>query len=171
MAKKTPKKKSVQRKGSWSLQILLIFMLLAAIVFLPTTMLILFGMLPTVVAVVIDRQGGTRAITVGSMNLAGCFPFLLDLWTKSHTNEYAVSLITDPRTIIVIYAAAAIGYLIDWALSGIVATIMMQRATLRLAAIRKRQEQMVVRWGKEVTGEVVLDPEGFPVEEDGQKTA
>ncbi|QQG37362.1 MAG: hypothetical protein HYS17_04140 [Micavibrio aeruginosavorus] len=145
---------------------LLIFVLLAAIVFLPTTMLVLFGMLPTVVAVVIDRHGGTRAITVGSMNLAGCFPFLLDLWTKSHTAEYAVGLITDPRTIIVIYAAAAIGYLIDWALSGIVATIMMQRANLRLSAIRKRQEEMTVRWGKEVTGEVVLDSEGFPVEEE-----
>ncbi|MCM2344176.1 MAG: hypothetical protein NDJ24_06410 [Alphaproteobacteria bacterium] len=165
MAAKAPRKKA-KGKGSWSSQILLIFVLLTAIVFLPTTMLVLFGMLPTVVAVLIDRQGGTRAVTVGSMNLAGCFPFLLDLWTKSHTAEYAGTLITDPRTIIVIYAAAGMGYLIDWALSGIVATIMMQRATLRLAQIRKRQAAMVIRWGKEVTGEVVLDPEGFPLEEE-----
>ena len=104
-------------------------------------------------------------MTVGSMNLCGCLPFLLDLWTTKHTMEYAVSLITDPRTIIVMYAAAGIGYMIDWALSGIVATLMIQRSTSRLSAIRKRQEEMIVRWGPEVAGEMLLDTEGFPLDE------
>ena len=76
-----------------------------------------------------------------------------------------MGLITDPRTIIVMYSAAGIGYMIDWALSGIIATIMMQRATSRLKAIRERQEEMVVRWGPEVTGELLLDSEGFPLED------
>lgn len=165
--KESPQKaKTVKKaKGGWGLQIMMIFALLSAILFMPTTILILFGMLPTVVAALIDRRGGTRAITVGSLNLAGCVPFLLDLWTKSHTTDYAVSLITDPRTIIVMYAAAGIGYLIDWALSGMVATIMIQRATMRVKAIRARQEEMVVRWGREVTGEMPLDTEGFPLDE------
>lgn len=164
------KKKSVKKNKSWGLQIAMIFMLLAAILFMPTTVLLLLGMMPTVVAALIDRQGGTRVITVGSMNLCGCLPFLLDLWTKSHTMEYAISLITDPRTVIVMYAAAGIGYMIDWALSGIVATIMIQRATSRLSAIRKRQEAMIVRWGPEVTGEMLLDAEGFPLDDPNAPT-
>lgn len=159
------KNKKAKKSKGWGLQIIMIFVFLAAILFMPTTVLLLLGMLPTVIAVIIDRQGGTRAMTVGSMNLCGCLPFLLDLWTKSHTMEYAVGLITDPRTIIVMYAAAGIGYMIDWALSGIVATIMIQRATSRLSAIRKRQEEMIVRWGPEVTGEMLLDAEGFPLDE------
>jgi hypothetical protein len=159
------KKKSTQRNKGWGLQIMMIFAFLAAILFMPTTVLLLLGMLPTVVALIVDRHGGTRAITVGSMNLCGCLPFLLELWTKEHTMAHAVTLITDPRTIIVMYAAAAIGYMIDWALSGIVATIMIQRATSRLKAIQKRQEEMVVRWGPEVTGELPLDAEGFPLDD------
>lgn len=159
------KKKSAQKNKGWGLQIMLIFAFLTAILFMPTTVLLLLGMLPTVVALVIDRHGGTRAITVGSLNLCGCLPFLLELWTTSHTMAQAVTLITDPRTIIVMYAAAGIGYMIDWALSGIVATIMIQRATGRLKAIRQRQEEMVVRWGPEVTGELPLDAEGFPLDE------
>ncbi len=163
MAKKN---KSAKKKNKgWGLQIIMIFLFLSAILFMPTTVLLLLGMLPTVVAIIIDRKGGTRAMTVGSMNLCGCLPFLLDLWTKSHTMEHAVGLITDPRTIIVMYAAAGIGYMIDWALSGIVATIMIQRATSRLSAIRKRQEEMIVRWGAEVAGEILLDSEGFPLDE------
>jgi hypothetical protein len=63
------------------------------------------------------------------------------------------------------YSAAGIGYMIDWALSGIVATIMIQRSSGRLKAIRTRQDEMVERWGREVTGEMVLDSEGFPLDE------
>lgn len=161
------KSKAKAKAGSkgWGLQILLIVVLLASILFMPTTILVIFGMLPTIVAALVDRKGGARAITVGSINLCGCMPFLLDLWTKSHTTDYAVSLITDPRTIIVMYSAAGIGYMIDWALSGIVATIMIQRSSGRLKAIRTRQDEMVERWGREVTGEMVLDSEGFPLDE------
>ncbi len=162
MAKKKDKKKA---KAGYGLQVLLLFVLLVAILFMPTTILLLFGMLPTVVAAVVDRGGGTRALTVGSMNLAGCVPFLLELWTMGHSAENSMALITDPRTIIVMYSAAAIGYLIDWALSGIVATLMIHRATSRLEKIRDRQDYLVERWGREVTGELPLDPEGFPLEE------
>lgn len=161
MAKKGKAGKKGRPKG-WGLQIMMIFGLLAAILFMPTTILVVFGMLPTLV----DRKGGARAITVGALNLCGCVPFLLELWTESHTAAFAVELITDPRTIIVMYAAAAIGYMIDWALSGIVATIMVKSSTSRLEAIRQRQEELVARWGKEVTGELPLDAEGFPL--DGQ---
>lgn len=158
-------KKQKKNKGGWGLQVMLIFALISAILFMPTTILLVFGMLPTVAAAIVDRKGGARAISVGSMNLCGCVPFLLDLWTKSHTPAFAIELITDPRTVIVMYSAAGIGYMIDWALSGIVATIMIQRSTTRVKAIRKRQEEMIVRWGPEVTGELLMDAEGFPIDE------
>lgn len=162
MAKKD---KGKQKKSGWGLQVIMIFGLLAAVLFMPTTILLVVGMLPTVVAALIDRKGGARAITVGALNLCGCIPFLMDLWTKGHTSALSVSLITDPLTIIVMYAAAGIGYMIDWALSGIVATILVQRSTSRLEAVRKRQADLVARWGKEVTGELPLDAEGFPVDD------
>ena len=161
MARKAPKKKP---KG-WGLQIILIFAFLAAILFLPTTILLVIGLLPTVVAALVDRRGGARAITVGSLNLCGCVPFLLDLWMTEHTTTMALSIIKNPSSIIVMYAAAGIGYMIDWALSGIVASIIVQRSTARMEGIRKRQEELVTRWGREVTGELPLDAEGLPLED------
>lgn len=160
------KKKARRRKSKGAgAQLLGLFSLVAAVVFMPTTILLFFGMLPTLVAGLVDRTGkGTKALTVGSMNLAGCTPFLFDLWTKGHTAENALAIISDPRTIIVIYCAAGIGYLIDWAMSGIVATIMIQRSASRLKEIKKRQAALVERWGPEVTGTVPLDAYGFPVE-------
>ncbi len=140
---------------------------IAMIVFLPTTIFLFFAMMPTLVASLVDRSGkGTRALTVGAMNLAGSTPFLLELWTGGHTAENALTLISNPRTIIVIYCAAGIGYLIDWAMSGIVATVMIQRSASRLKEIKKRQADLVERWGQEVTGLLPLDAYGFPFEKD-----
>ncbi len=163
MAGKKSNKK--QKPKGWGLQIILIFAFLAAVLFMPTTIMLVIGMLPTVVAALVDRRGGARAITVGSLNLCGCVPFLLDLWMTEHTTAVALDLIKNPSTIIVMYSAAGIGYMIDWALSGIVASLIVQRSTARLAAIRKRQEELVTRWGREVTGELPLDAEGFPLDE------
>lgn len=155
------KKKTVTWKG----QLLGLCGFIAAVVFMPTTMILMLGMIPTIVAGVIDKDGkGTKALTVGAMNLAGCTPFLIDLWTRGHTAEMAVTIVSDPRTIIVIYAAAGIGYLINWAMAGIVGTIMVQRGHLRLKDIQKLEEALVERWGREVTGDLPLDPYGFPLE-------
>ncbi len=159
-----------RRTKVWSrnAQILGLFGFLTAVVFMPTTIMLFFGMLPTVGAALMDRSGrGIKAVTVGAMNLAGAFPFLLSLWTTGHSSENAISLISDPRTIIVIYSAAAVGYLIDWAMGGLVATVLIQQSSSRMKEIKKRQQELVQQWGQEVTGEMPLDAYGFPVLSDG----
>lgn len=164
------KKKTRSGKGGWQGQILSLVGIVSAIVFLPTAILLLFGMIPTIVAAVVDKsKKGTKVLTVGAMNMAGCTPFLIELWTKEHTREYAMTLATDPRTVIVIYCAAATGYLIDWSLSGLVATMLVQRSHKRVENIRTEMEGLTKRWGREVTGELPLDQYGFPLE--GDETA
>ncbi len=164
MAKK--KKLQKKKKGGVLQKIRILGMVLVAFIFLPTTIMMLFALLPTVVAALIDRSGKlTKALTVGSMNLAGTMPFLLQLWTTGHSVENALVIISDPRTIIVIYCAAGIGYLIEWAMSGLVGSIMVQSSGARLKEIKKRQLALIARWGEEVTGDIPLDTYGFPVEE------
>ncbi len=158
--KKTKKKK----KKSGSMQIFLIVGLAMGVVFLPTTFLLSISMLPSLVALIVDRsKRKTKAITVGAMNLAGATPFLLELWMSGNDFEKAFSVVTDPKAIIVIYSSAAIGYLIDWSMTGIVASVLVQRGHARKKAIVKHQKELVDRWGEEVKGELVLDEYGFRV--------
>lgn len=157
------------KKGgrSWQIQLTLIFVLLAGLAALSTTMLLLIGMLPTFVALFIDRTADkNRPLTVGAMNLAGCAPFILQLWTTGTSMNNALTIITDPRTIIVMYCAAGVGYIINWAVSGLVGSVMVQRGTSRRNYIARRQAELVERWGPEVTGETVVDDYGFAVVED-----
>lgn len=148
-------------------RILSIAGLMMAIVFLPTAILIGIGMLPSLIALLIDKATKRgRALTVAAMNLAGCTPFVLQLWIKANTVEHAMAIITDPRTVVVMYSAACIGYAVDWAVSGLVASFMVQTSTARLQQIVRRRSELVERWGKEVTGEVATDRQGFLVEDD-----
>jgi hypothetical protein len=163
-APKAEIKKSRKGGFGWRARVLWIVGLVMAIVFLPSAVLLLFGMLPTIMAALFDRKrNGVRGLTVGAMNLAGCSWFLIELWTKGNQFPTAVAIISSPQTIIFIYSAAAIGYMIDWALTGIVAGLMLQRGQARKKDIVKQQAQLAQRWGREVTGEIPLDPQGFPV--------
>lgn len=162
-SKKAPKKR--RGKKAVKKQMFLVSGLLMAVVFLPTTVLLGVGMMPTFAAALVDRsKRKTKAITVGAMNLAGSVPFMLELWTEGHSFEKAFSIVTDAKAIVVMYAAAAVGYLIDWAMTGIIAGFLLQRGKSRLIAIDKRQKELVDRWGKEVTGEVAVDQYGFAIE-------
>lgn len=161
MASGKKKRKAI----SWKLQIMMIFTVLAALAAMPTTVLLFFGLLPTAVALFIDRTDEkTRVLTVGAMNAAGCTPFIMQLWTTNHTLENAFMIISDPRTVIVMYCAAGVGYIIDWTVSGLVGTFMVSRANVRREQIARRQEDLVERWGREVTGEIPVDAAGFPID-------
>lgn len=137
-------------------------------VFLPTTIFLSFGMMPTVATYAMDRSvGKNKTICIGLMNFAGCFPFLLKFWTEfsQQTVSNAFHLVADVETIIVIYLLAAGGYAIDMAVTGITASIVVQRSNSRIKKIKKEKKKLVDRWGEKVTGKYKLDDYGFPINE------
>ena len=153
------------KKFGWHGQLLLIIFFVTAVVFLPTTILLFIGMLPTVGARLVDRsKARTKVFTVGFLNFSGCFPYWFKLVEQGHKFENTMQILSNPTTIVVMYAAAGIGYMIEWAVTNTVAGFMVQRGKRRLEDIRKFQEEMVVRWGVEVTGDLPLDQAGFPIE-------
>jgi hypothetical protein len=136
-----------------------------AAVLMPTTLMLLVGLLSTLTAFIFTTQKSKlQCMTIGAMNLAGCFPFLLELWTGENSLPQSVGLIFEPSTIAWIYAAAAAGYALDWAITTLVSKMMQQRGVGRRAAIEKRQKDLIARWGKEVSGELPLDEKGFPIQ-------
>lgn len=166
-ARKKPRKVAKQKSGknSSKLHLFLVISILLAAVFLPTAFLLVIGLAPMATAFFVDRtKKKTKVITVGAMNLAGCMPFLLELWMTDHSLEKAFSIMLDPMTVIVIYCAAGVGYTIDWALTLLIASVLYQRGMARKKAIEKRQGALIERWGEEVAGQIPMDHEGFPVE-------
>ncbi len=153
-----------KQKLGWRGNLLVVVSLITAIVFLPTSFMLMIGMMPTFIAYFVDRgKVKVKAITVGSMNMAGCLPFIFELWAHGHTFPNAVNHITEPRTIVVMYFAAAIGYMIEWAVISIVGSIVLEKSKSRIVEIEKTHKQMEEQWGEEVSGRLPLDDYGFPL--------
>src|SRR6185369_7630241 len=110
-------------------QLFTIVGLACSVLCMATTTVLLFGMLPTLAANLIDKSiQKSRAISVGMMNFAGCMPFLLELWLSPTPNDMhaALNIIIQPKTGLIIYTIAAAGYAIEGAVTGMVATLMQQ---------------------------------------------
>lgn len=145
------KEKPAKKKGNLKNSLIMAFALIAAIIFLPTTVMLVVGMIPTIVAVLIDRSPKhTLGMTIGAMNFAGCVPFILQLWRTGHDFDTSFYMLSDPKTIIVMYASAGMAYALNWAMTGIVSAVMVQKAKFRVDAIEKTLLKIEDRWGNEV---------------------
>jgi hypothetical protein len=123
-------------------------LLLAA---LPTALVITVGLIPTLVALIVDLTPG-RYLTrcVAGLNVAGLAPFIHKLWLGGHTMSAALAIVTDAYAWLVIYAAAAIGWLLFLGLPGAVAIFRQLNAKRRIYILRERQRTLLNEWGDSI---------------------
>lgn len=159
----------MSRGLGWRKHFLTVVGLTCAVLFAASTVILLAGMMPTLAANLVDKsRQKSRAISVGMMNLAGCLPFLLELWMSPQPNslDSALAIIMQPKTVIIIYVIAAAGYAIESAVTGMIATLKQQQAHSRLREIDRQLKDLVERWDHYVDGSVPLDDFGFPSNKD-----
>ncbi len=125
-----------------------------AILAAPTVIFVLVGMVPTIVAFIIDRSRKRYAtICVGGMNFSGVFFFLLELWFGGdHTIAHAMGILSNVFALAIIFSAAGFGWLLFLAIPPVVATFLTVMAQRRVAHLRTRQREIIEEWGEEVTG-------------------
>ena len=164
--KKKQKKKKIKKENSLDFQFwLFIFAaLLMSVVFLASTLLLLVGMLPTLIAaIIVQKKYKNKVLTIGAMNFAGCFPYLMHIWNSNDRMTSMLESLSDPLTVVVMYTAAAVGYILNHAVTRLVRVFMLHNADKKLANIEKEKSKLEERWGRKVRGDQVLDIHGFPV--------
>jgi hypothetical protein len=128
------------------------FMFTVVLVIFPgLVILVMAGMLPTIVAFMVDRAPKKyTAYCVGGMNIAGVFPAIMKLWQGANDIGAAMGIITDVFELIVMYAAAAFGWLIFVAIPPVVAALMSVAAQQRIMQLRSQQREMINEWGQDI---------------------
>ncbi len=169
MAKEPKQQKAPRqpaRKGGKGFSLILwAFMFVLVMMAFPQLIILLFiGMLPTVVAYIIDKTPKKyAAFSVGGMNLSGVFPALGELWTGNNTIPHAIEILTNIFDLIVMYAAASFGWLIYIAVPPVVNALLAVAAQHRIAQLRSRQRELIREWGQDIatrTQENDQPPEG-----------
>ncbi len=155
------------KKSGFGFFLSLVVLAVIAILFWSSSLLIIIGMIPTFVAWVLDKSyQKSKTLTIGALNFAGCFPYLVDIWKAAEPMAQSLRSITDPVTIIVIYSAALLGYIINYFTVIAVSSHISEKAKKRILAIEKEKAELEKRWGKKVSGDMPLDHRGFPIGDD-----
>ncbi|MCK5546552.1 MAG: hypothetical protein KAI27_04200 [Rhodospirillaceae bacterium] len=139
-----------QKRGGSNITWVLVVIASLLVIALPTMIILFFGMLPSVVAFIIDRtKGRSAAITVSGLNLIGVFPFIMDLWKGGNTFDQALNML-DIFTMLIMYSAAGMGWLLFMTTPTIISSFVMVLQQRKIASLRKQQKNLIEEWGPEV---------------------
>lgn len=142
-----------RRSGGGGALLLLLLLAPAGLMMMPTSVLVLAGLAPTFVAYLIDRDPEkSAALTVGAMNLCGVAPFVVRLWQRGHEMSMTLRMLADPGTWLVMFGAAAIGWLMYFFIPQIVAAVMNLRNQSKIKELEERRSMLVADWGADVMG-------------------
>jgi hypothetical protein len=123
--------------------------------FLPTVLYLVVTMLPTAVALVVDRSASrTGWLCVGGLNFAAGCPGLFELWFEDGSLEHATAMISDVFSLMMIYGAAALGWMIFMTTPQIIGTFMQMTSDRRIARLKAQQKKLTEDWGPEVGHDV-----------------
>jgi hypothetical protein len=152
-AKRPPAKKS--GGGGLRLFMLGLGFIGMAVFAAPTCVLVLFGMVPSIVAYVVDRgKRPMQAFTIAPLNLAGLMPYLLELWTGHDQMPTVVHLLTNVYVWLVIYLSAGAGWLVFLGMPQIVTFVLQRSLDSRKEKLKALQSKLRADWGAEVGGGV-----------------
>jgi hypothetical protein len=125
-----------------------------AVTALPIFILFAVGLLPSLAAIVIDRdRGHYLARTVGAMNLAGVVPYAIGMWEHGISLAALQQLVTSPFAWLVMYGAAGFGWVLFLGLPQITAIVLDVQAEQLRSRLEARAKTLQEEWGEEVTGE------------------
>ena len=120
-------------------------------------MIVYPGMLPTLVAWLIERRQTHRYAwyCVGGLNAAGVLPFVFNLWAYDNSIGHSLDILASVSTFFVMYMAAAFGWLLYNAMPSLIGVFIALAATRRSVRLRNEQKKLIEEWGEEVTeGEI-----------------
>jgi hypothetical protein len=152
-AKPGPKPAAPQAPGKRGTWLLICLAMPVALLLLPSTLVLIPALVPTLVARIVDPSPGRHlTITVGSLNFAGALWFMSDLWAAGQSFDAIVPTLGDMMG----WLSALLGAGMGWAIYSLMPILSRSVATaksnLRLRGVRKAQENLVEQWGDPVRG-------------------
>jgi hypothetical protein len=137
--------------------LLMILIVPVALILLPVTMVLVPAMVPTLVARIVDPGPGRYlTVTVGALNFAGALWFVRDLWIAGMSFAAVGPTLSDMMGWLAALVGAGCGWALLWIMPLFSRRIAEGKAAVRLARLRKRQEELVGQWGEPVRS--LMDP-------------
>ena len=135
-----------------------VILVLVMMISLPTVMIIGVGMLPTIVAGLIDRTDQKFSMfCVGGLNFAGVFPYLMQVWSEDHTIANAGSILTDLFALTIMFSSAGFGWMLVIAVPPVITAFLAVLDKTKLKQLKAQQQRILEEWGDSTARKDVVD--------------
>ncbi|MEO3434190.1 hypothetical protein [Inquilinus sp. CAU 1745] len=140
------------RRGGRMAWVICVCALPPALMALPTALILVAGMVPTLVALLVDRNPEKyAAVTVGSLNFCGVASVVITLWQTGHSIDNAFRLMIDPFSWLIMLGSAAFGWMVYAGIPPAVGFVLKMRYEAEVAKLKATQKELVEEWGARVT--------------------
>ncbi len=137
--------------NTYVISVMTLLVLGLAVFATPALLVLAVGMVPSLVAWVIDREPGHNAtIAVTAMNFTGVAPFVAEILMVGATTTRAMTMVTDVFVLAVMYGAAAVGWALVATMPKVAAIYISVRNEGRIQAMLRERKRLVEDWGEEV---------------------
>jgi len=163
---KEPKAPVMGKKKGLSLTCLISFAVIIGLVvfYMATFILLIIGLLPTFASLLTDKSHlRTQTFCVGSLNLAGLFPYLIELWGGANDMAAALEAITSVFSLFIIYGAAAFGFMVFSSVPAMIGSFLTVVNERRMKVLRKTQRSLIKEWGEAVADSGLPNSDNEPV--------
>jgi hypothetical protein len=134
-----------------TLALAVVLMLVLALFERPICLLLVFALVPTMVAGLVDDTPGQSLVrTVAPLNLASSLPFAIKLWHESNSLAQVFAFLSAPFTWVAFYGAALSGWLLYYLAPAVISTVVQRRIERTRATAVERQKALSDEWGDEV---------------------
>ncbi|MHA1565643.1 MAG: hypothetical protein ACTSX7_10060 [Alphaproteobacteria bacterium] len=118
---------------------------------LPAFIILVMASIPPMVAYYIDRDSEKyAAVAVGSLSFAAALPYVLDLWFGTFTVRQVILTLSDPYTWLVVYGAAAAGWVLYFLLPTAAHSYLKLVTEHQLSSLRKECRALAKEWGSAI---------------------
>jgi|SRR5579859_4777510 len=117
----------------------------------PICLLMLFALVPTMLAWLVDDTPGQSLIrTVAPLNLASSLPFAIKLWHEHNSLAQVFTFMSATFTWVALYGAAVAGWLLYYLAPAVITAVVARRIQRMREAAIERQKALKDEWGEEV---------------------
>jgi hypothetical protein len=128
-----------------------IFVALGTVFFPPTMLVLLSGMIPSIVAALLNtRRGNGNLPAMIALNLSGVIPVLGILWQRGGTFHEAFILLVDVYMWLAMFGGAGIAMFLTWSVPVCMYAIYDVQAKSSVRKLLKQQRKLVEEWGAQV---------------------
>ena len=134
-----------------TLMLAIVVLLVLALFERPVCMLLVFALVPTMLAWLVDNTSGQSLIrTVAPLNLASVLPFAMKLWHEHNSLDQVFAFMSGSTTWVALYGAAAFGWLLYYLAPAVITSVLERRIEKLRDAATERQKALKDEWGDDV---------------------